>query len=213
MSFKLVPFVPIAAGLAILATPLVASAQTNISGRENNYSQTTVPHSYPDTINPQDSTDYPVNTPQDSFDYEKPVIPQNQNYTNSSETTEPIVPNYVGLGGSNRGIALDSKFALSNRFSIRPMAIGDLDSDNQNGDFTVPVTYDFQPVFGNKLQPYAGAGLGGSTENDGSVGGVITAGVDYPINKRLTANANINYDAFGNDDTNAVVGVAANFNG
>ncbi len=42
---------------------------------------------------------------------------------------------------------------------------------------------------------------------------MFTAGADYPINKSLTANANVNYDAFGNNNVNGVIGVAANFNG
>ena len=41
---------------------------------------------------------------------------------------------------------------------------------------------------------------------------MFTAGADYAINKSLTANANINYDAFRNNDVNGVIGVAANFN-
>ncbi len=123
-----------------------------------------------------------------------------------------IVPDYIGVGGSNRGAALESKFAFDNHFSIRPMAIDNLKSDGQNGDFSLPVTYDFKPVVG-KLQSYAGGGLGVTADDNSNLGGMFTAGADYPINKSLTANASVNYSAFGNNDINGVVGVAANFNG
>jgi opacity protein-like surface antigen len=167
-------FVTLAATCAVLASPLVASAQTLTPQRPNNNRYQTI--------------------------------------TNTEYSNQKAVPNYVGVGGSNRGAALESKFAFNDHFSFRPTAIDNLKSDNQKGDFSLPVTYDFKPVFG-KLQPYAGGGLGITAEDNTDVGGMFTAGADYPINKSVTANASVNYDAFGNNDVNGVIGVAANFKG
>ena len=173
MSFKF-SLVTLAATVAVVASPLVASAQTLTPQRTNNTRYETM--------------------------------------TDTQSTTARTVPDYIGVGGSNGGAALESKFALNNNFSIRPMAIDNLKSDDQQGDFSLPVTYDFQPVIG-KLQPYAGAGLGVTAGDNSDLGAMLTAGADYPLNKSLTANASVNYDAFGNNDVNGVIGVAANFNG
>ena len=197
MKFKFASFAPLVAACAVIATPVAAFAQTT----------------------PQSSTRYPQTMTQSSPNrYPRTNMPQNYPDTFQSPTPSPrttvsqTVPNYIGLGGSNRGVALESKYALNNRFSVRPMAIGDLDSGNEFGDFSVPITYDLQPFAGlSRLHPYAGAGIGASTRGDDNFGAVLTTGADYPINNRLTANANATYDVFGNNDLNAVVGVAANF--
>ena len=185
MSIKF-SLVPLAATLAVLASPLVASAGTLTSQNTRNPRST--------------QTDYVI------ID-ERPI---NQNQTNQN-VNKRTVPNYVGVGGSNRGAALESKFAFNDHFSIQPMAIDNLKSDNQQGDFSLPVTYDFKPVLG-KLQPYVGGGLGVTAGDNSDLGGMFTAGADYPINKSLTANANVNYDAFGDNNVDGVLGIAANFN-
>ena len=173
MSFRF-SLVTLAASCAVLASPLVASAQTLTPQRTNN-----------------------------TYRY--------QTISNTEPTNQRAVPNYIGVGGSNRGAALESKFAFNNHFSFRPMAIDNLKFDNQKGDFSLPVTYDFQPVLG-KLQPYAGGGLGITAGDNSDLGGMFTAGVDYPINKSVTANAGVNYDVFGDSHVDGVLGVAANFN-
>ena len=153
------------------------------------------------------NTRYDGSTQTEPMTTDRQPVYQNQTNRDMSQ----VVPNYVGIGGSNRGAALESKFAFNNHFSIRPMAVDNLESSGQQGDFSLPVTYDFNPVLG-KLQPYVGGGLGVTAGDNSSVGGMLTAGADYPINKSLTANASVNYDAFGNNDVNGVLGVAANFN-
>lgn len=143
------------------------------------------------------------------------LTPTDSNYhyrSVESDRSNPqrFVPNYIGVGGSNRGAALESKFAFNDRFSIRPMAIDNLKSEGQQGNFSIPVTYDFQPLMG--IQPYFGGGLGITAGDNSDLGGMFTAGIDYPMNKSLTANANVSYDVFGNNEVNGVLGVAANFN-
>jgi hypothetical protein len=100
---------------------------------------------------------------------------------------------FISLFESFKALLKRSQFAFNDHFSFRPTAIDNLKSDNQKGDFSLPVTYDFKPVFG-KLQPYAGGGLGITAEDNTDVGGMFTAGADYPINKSVTANASVNWD-------------------
>ena len=181
MSIKF-SLVPLAATLAVLASPLVASA---------------------DTITAQ-NTRNPDSTRTERVIIERPVN------RNRDRVSQRLVPNYIGIGGSNRGIALDSKIGVTNRLSFRPLAIDNLKTDDgQEGNFALPITYDFQPVIG-KLQPYAGAGVGINTEGNDDVGPMLTAGADYPITKNLTVNGSVNFDAYGNNDVNGILGIATN---
>ena len=53
--------------------------------------------------------------------------------------------NYIGAGGSNGGAVVNGKYALSNRFSLRPEVITELDDDDGDQEVAVlaPITYDF----------------------------------------------------------------------
>ena len=124
--------VSLAATLAVLASPLVASANTftdqntgNLGSTETNYG---VVERQPTSQNQTERNMYqtneasPMDTSRDTFtdrntrnpgstktDY---VIidrqPTSQNQTDG-DVNQRLVPNYVGVGGSNRGAALDSK--------------------------------------------------------------------------------------------------------
>ena len=182
MSFKF-SFVPLAA-IAILASPLVASA---------------------DTITAQRTRDLEPTQTERVIIEKRPV-----NRRAEREVGQRIVPNYIGVGGSNRGVALGSKIGLTNRISFRALAIDNLKSDDgQEGNFAIPITYDFQPVIG-RLQPYAGAGVGVNTEGSDDVGPMLTAGIDLPINRSLTINGSVNFDAYGDNDVNGILGIATN---
>ena len=182
MSFKF-SLVPLAA-IAVLASPLVASA---------------------DTITAQ-NTGNPERTRTERVIIEKRPVERRA----EREVNERVVPNYIGVGGSNRGAALNAKISLTNRISFRALAIDNFQSDDeQEGNFAFPITYDFQPVIG-KLQPYAGAGVGINTEGSDDVGPMLTAGLDYPISKNLTLNGSVNFDAYGNNDVNGILGIATN---
>ncbi|MEM7713868.1 MAG: hypothetical protein AAF349_09885 [Cyanobacteria bacterium P01_A01_bin.68] len=119
--------------------------------------------------------------------------------------------NYFGVGASNRGAALESKLSINDRFSVRPKATGKLfEEGDRHATIYVPVTYDFGQTPGG-LRPFIGAGAGVTTENT-QFGGVLTTGVDYRINKRLTAVGSVNLGLFEERDFTAVLGIATNFN-
>lgn len=124
--------------------------------------------------------------------------------------------NYVGVGATDNGLAVNGKIRLNDRFSLRPAVVIDLDfNDNDDSDVTVlaPVTYDFNsPLKGDtKLLPFAGFGLGGRTRDGGSVGAVVTGGTDFRISDKFTANASVNWMLFDNDRVDFIIGVGYNF--
>lgn len=128
--------------------------------------------------------------------------------------------NYVGLGvgagdlgESDLGLAVNSKFTVGNNLSLRPGLVTDLDfSDEGQTSFTLPVTYDFNPVTRNgKLLPYAGAGVAVRTGDDSEVGPLLTAGVDYRVTDKVTLNGAVNWSIYEDSEVNGVVGVGYTF--
>lgn len=135
----------------------------------------------------------------------------------------PTDYNYVGigvgaggLGGSNIGLSVNSKFTVADQVSVRPGAVSNLDFSN-NGQtlIMVPVTYDFNPVSSNgrlgRLLPYAGGGLAIETQGSTSVGPMATAGVDYRITDNFTANGAVNLSVAGDTRVTGTVGVGYTF--
>lgn len=126
----------------------------------------------------------------------------------------------LGEGGSAVGdgsFALFSKIGLTQNFSVRP---GVLFADNVT--FLVPVTLDFIPlitpatrdvgeVVGLRVSPYIGAGAAISTGDDSSVDFLLTGGVDVPILRQLTANAQVNVTFIDNTAVGLQLGLGYNF--
>lgn len=121
--------------------------------------------------------------------------------------------NYIGIGGSNEGIAVNSKIQIADRVSIRPTAIADIDFDDDlEVSGFVPITYDFAPSSeAGRLLPFAGAGVAASTRDNGEVGAVVTGGVDYRINQKLTANGSVYWTPFNDSKVDFVVGLGYSF--
>lgn len=134
-------------------------------------------------------------------------------------------PSYVGVAG-NIGLAggetalgignftVISKIGLAEAVSVRPaVVIGD------NTTFLIPVTYDFnlratgaaaQPI--STFAPYVGGGLVIATGNDDSdFGGLLSAGVDVPINSQFTATAGVNVGILDNTSVGLLIGAGYNF--
>jgi|GEM_PF-6205991 len=66
-------------------------------------------------------------------------------------------PNYLGVGATTSGLAVYSKFALSDQFSVRPMLLFDDFDEDFNGIAILPVTFDFN-FLRSKATPFVGIG-------------------------------------------------------
>ena len=118
--------------------------------------------------------------------------------------------NYIGFAGSNEGAALNGKYALSNRFSVRPGVIAAVnEDDNGERDIAVlaPITYDFNSANGGKLQPFVGAGAGVTTGDETELQFVATAGADYQLGRRYAINGSVNYLPFDDQSVDFVAGL------
>jgi len=133
-------------------------------------------------------------------------------------------PSYIGIGG-NLGFGGDSalgdgsfgiisKIGLTNNLSVRPTVLF-----QDNLAFLVPVTFDF--VSQNTVEvtedfvitaaPYVGAGVIISTGDDGTLGFLISGGVDVPLTTNLTATAGLNVGFVDGAEVGLLVGVGYTF--
>lgn len=122
--------------------------------------------------------------------------------------------NYIGFAGSNEGAALNGKYALSNRFSVRPGVIAAVnEDDNGERDIAVlaPITYDFNSANGGKFQPFVGAGAGVTTGDETELQFIATAGADYQLGRRYAINGSVNYLPFDDQSVDFVAGLGYRF--
>ncbi len=121
--------------------------------------------------------------------------------------------NYIGLGATDEGFAANAKLELAEQLSIRPAVLTDVEfEDDTEVTIIAPITYDFESPFKNeRFLPFAGAGIGGTTRDDGSVGLVVTGGADYLASDKLTANGSVIYLPFDEERVNVMVGLGYNF--
>ena len=109
------------------------------------------------------------------------------------------IPNYIGIGGSDEGLAINGKVAIQDNISIRPAIMTDFAfEDNDDVNYVVPVTYDFNNLGRSGLSPFVGTGVMGNIGDNSDVEFALTAGTDYRINDRLIANGSVNW-AFPTD--------------
>lgn len=133
-------------------------------------------------------------------------------------------PSYIGIGGNlgfggdsalgDGSFAIVSKIGLTNNFSVRPTVLF-----RDNLAFLVPVTYDF--VSQNAVEvsedfvitaaPYLGAGVIVSTGDDGTLGFLISGGVDVPLSTNFTATAGLNVGFVDGAEVGLLVGVGYTF--
>ena len=142
-------------------------------------------------------------------------------YTQAARLQTPSSdPNYIGVGGSNDGVVVNGRYALGDNFSVRPEVFTNAQGNNNGRGTSVlaPITYDFNSGtgssagLGQSLHPFLGVGPGVTT-GDGTTNAqlVATAGTDYKLSKRYTADASVNYLPFDNERTDFVAGVGYNF--
>ncbi|MEM0981140.1 MAG: outer membrane beta-barrel protein, partial [Cyanobacteria bacterium P01_H01_bin.58] len=138
-----------------------------------------------------------------------------------AQVTRPLyrgaAPFYVGVGGNigiidsdessvgDFGFNIISKVSFGPRFSIRP-TIG-ISEDDVN--FTIPLTYNFNPIEVGEFNmfPFAGAGADISDE----VGLLINGGVDIPISRDFTLNGQLNWRTTNDTGLGLSLGVGYNF--
>ena len=141
-----------------------------------------------------------------------------------AQVTRPLYrgasPFYVGVGGnvgiadSNEsatgdfGFALISKISLGPRFSLRPSLIVSEDKVS----LPIPLTYNFDPISaGENIAIYPFAGIGADVSFDGETGFLINGGVDIPISRAFTLNAQTNWRVTGDFGLCLILGVGYNF--
>lgn len=118
-------------------------------------------------------------------------------------TVEAPNYNYIGIGGSDEGFVINSKFSISDNISIRPEVATDFDfDDDEDISYLVPVTYDFNTIGQGRagFNPYVGAGISGDIGDDSDVEFATVAGADYRFANNYVANGSINYAPFADDD-------------
>lgn len=135
------------------------------------------------------------------------------------------VPNYLGLGGNlglsdnsngtslgDGGFVVNSKIRLNSKLSLRPTAIFGNDATfliPLTYDFTIPTADPFEPV---RFAPFLGGGLAIATDDNDSIGFLLTGGIDVPISRAFVANASINI-GFIEDETDfgLIIGIGYTF--
>ena len=118
----------------------------------------------------------------------------------------------TSLGGTN--VSVISKIGLLRYLSVRPgIVIGD------NPVILLPITFDLssqrQSVLGKgfRIAPYVGGGLAINTGHNSDAGGLVTGGVDLPINRQFTLTAAVNAAFINDTSVGVLVGIGYNFKG
>lgn len=130
-----------------------------------------------------------------------------------------VTPFYVGVGGNigiiessesatgDFGFSVISKVSLGPRFALRPSLV----ITEKRTSLTVPLTYNFSPieVGGVNVHPFLGAGI--DVPFDQEVGLLINGGVDIPISRQFTLNAQTNWRVTSDFGLGLTIGVGYNF--
>ncbi len=131
-------------------------------------------------------------------------------------------PDFIGIGADigttdDVSFAVMSKLSISPQFAVRPsVLVGD------GFAILAPVTYEFTRYNTEvdtdaqriQIRPYAGLGASYvDSDDDSNLGMMVAAGVDVPISRQFTVNAQVNYAGIFSDSDNfgATVGLGYNF--
>jgi len=129
--------------------------------------------------------------------------------------------NFVGVGANfgyvdDTSVALIGKFSVADRVSVRPVV-----AFGENTMVQVPFTYEFSQmgtnVGGFQVLPYAGAGGAWSNKNNNNsetdesdIRLLFVAGVDVPVSRDFTVNAQANLGVINETEFGATIGVGYN---
>jgi hypothetical protein len=140
-----------------------------------------------------------------------------------AQVTRPLYrgvsPFYLGLGGNigiidsdesgvgDFGFAIISKISFGPRFSIRPSVI----ISEDDSSLLIPITYNFNPLQFGEFSVYPSVGGGVDIGFGGGVGALINAGIDIPISRDFTLNAQTNFRVTNDVGLGIILGVGYNF--
>ena len=123
--------------------------------------------------------------------------------------------NYVGIGGSDEGFAVNGKITIHDNLSVRPALSTDFNfGDSDDFSYVVPLTYDFNALDPQgRLFPWLGAGVNGDIGDNSDVEFAVTGGADYRINQHFLVNGSVVWSPFQNDgdEVGFVAGVGYSF--
>ncbi|MEM8503714.1 MAG: hypothetical protein AAF716_11250 [Cyanobacteria bacterium P01_D01_bin.1] len=138
-------------------------------------------------------------------------LAQSRRRTRRSALNSSFIGGGVDIGyADDFSFAVISKIAFANRLAVRPsVLIGD------DVAVLVPVTYDFRQYApeagGFRIVPYGGVGAAYSSgDDDSDINLLLSAGVDVPVSRQITVNAQANLGLFNDTDFGVTVGAAYN---
>jgi opacity protein-like surface antigen len=113
------------------------------------------------------------------------------------------------FGNGQTSIGVDSRFGLTDNFSVRPSIY----FPNNTTTFGAAITYDFPSVdTERRLTPFGGVGVRfNSGSNNSNTTAYLTAGADYSLDSTFILKANLNVPISSSDSTNVAVGAGITF--
>jgi hypothetical protein len=113
------------------------------------------------------------------------------------------------FGNGQTSLGVDSRFGLTDNFSVRPSIY----FPNNTTTFGAAVTYDFPSVdTERRLTPFGGVGVRfNSGGNNSNTTAYLTAGADYSLDSSFILKANLNVPISSNDSTSVAVGAGIGF--
>ncbi|EDX84859.1 hypothetical protein S7335_2557 [Synechococcus sp. PCC 7335] len=147
---------------------------------------------------------------EEPLEAEEPLIAQFSRRRTSGAANSSFVGIGLDIGYvDDISFAVISKIAFADRIAVRPsVLIGD------DVALLVPVTYDFRQYApeagGFQFIPYGGLGAAYSFDDDSELNLLLSAGVDVPVARQITVNAQANLGVFNDTDFGVTIGAAYN---
>ncbi len=170
---------------------------------------------------PSTSTPTTPTTPEPSTP--TPTTPTTPIRPNPASHPDRTIPNYIGVG-PNIGLSGDtalsesaftifSKIRLTNNFSFRPAGVF-----SNKAVILLPITFDFPVnsginVGGQQINfvPFIGVGAAIATNQDSTVGVLLTGGVDVRLSREFTATAGVNAGFLDRTNVGLMLGIGYHF--
>ncbi len=136
--------------------------------------------------------------------------PPPERYRNTSGQNRPIqIGPSVSFGGNSTVFGIDSRFPISQEFSIRPS----VRFPTGGVAFGAAATYDFNLSRNGdrQVEPYIGAGFnvntGDNTNNGANISGYAIGGADYSLSDQLVLKGSATFPFKSEYATNFTIGI------